>query len=74
MDDATLTALLLQQVPRSALLALLARHRPPCTACGRQVRSERTAPLCSHCWKRSHAGREENRLRMARLRAATSRD
>lgn len=42
----------------------------PCTACGRLVRSHRTTPLCSHCWKRSPAGREANRLRMAKARAA----
>jgi len=41
----------------------------PCFTCGRQVRSKRTAPLCSHCWKRSPAGRERNRLRMASRRA-----
>lgn len=40
----------------------------PCTQCGRLVRSARTAPLCSHCWKRSPAGREQNRLRMQALR------
>jgi hypothetical protein len=42
----------------------------PCPECGRLVRSRRTAPLCSRCWKRSPAGREANRQRMARLRAA----
>ena len=41
----------------------------PCTSCGRLVRSSRTAPLCSHCWKRSPAGRLENAVRMAALRA-----
>lgn len=40
----------------------------PCTVCSRLVRSRRTAPLCSLCWKRSPAGREANRQRMARLR------
>jgi hypothetical protein len=40
----------------------------PCPQCGRLVRSRRTAPLCSLCWKRSPAGREANRQRMARLR------
>ena len=42
----------------------------PCPECGRLVRSRRTAPLCSRCWKRSPAGREANRDRMAKLRAA----
>ncbi len=42
----------------------------PCPECGRLVRSRRTAPLCSICWKRSSAGREANRQRMARIRAA----
>ena len=41
----------------------------PCPQCGRLVRSTRTAPLCSRCWKRSPAGREQNRLRMARSRS-----
>jgi hypothetical protein len=41
----------------------------PCIVCGRLVRSQRTAPLCSQCWKRSPAGREANRERMARARA-----
>lgn len=41
----------------------------PCTTCGRLVRSIRTAPLCSICWKRTPAGREQNRQRMARRRA-----
>ncbi len=41
---------------------------PACTDCGRQVRSTRTAPLCSRCWRRSTAGKEWNRQRMARLR------
>ena len=40
----------------------------PCPECGRLVRSTRTAPLCSRCWKRSPAGREANRERMAALR------
>ena len=38
-------------------------------SCGRLVRSRRTAPLCSRCWARSRAGREQNRQRMARARA-----
>ncbi|MEN9780947.1 MAG: hypothetical protein RL014_2095 [Pseudomonadota bacterium] len=41
----------------------------PCPQCGRLVRSMRTAPLCSQCWKRSAAGREANRQRMAATRA-----
>lgn len=46
---------------RAGLLPAL----PDCTSCGRQVRSARTAPLCSRCWRLSPAGREWNRLRMA---------
>jgi hypothetical protein len=69
MDDATLIALLLDRVPRADLLALALRHASPCPQCGRQVRSARTHPLCSRCWKRTPAGRADNRLRMARLRA-----
>lgn len=45
---------------------------PPCPECGRQVRSTRTAPLCSRCWKRSPAGREANRQRMAKARASVN--
>ena len=37
---------------------------PDCTTCGRQVRSTRTAALCSRCWRLSDAGREWNRHRM----------
>ena len=37
--------------------------------CGVLVRSSRTAPLCSQCWKRSPAGREANRARMQARRA-----
>lgn len=47
------------------LLPLLA----PCPDCSRQVRSARTAPLCSRCWRRSAAGREWDRLRVAARRA-----
>ena len=36
----------------------------PCPICGRVVRSTRTAPLCSRCWRRSPAGREWDRLRV----------
>ena len=42
---------------------------PPCPQCGRLARSSRTAPLCSQCWKRSPAGRDENRERMRAARA-----
>jgi hypothetical protein len=42
---------------------------PDCLMCGRTVSSARTAPLCSRCWKRSVAGREWNRARMAAARA-----
>lgn len=42
---------------------------PDCSTCGRQVRSARTAPLCSRCWRLSPAGREWNRQRMAARRA-----
>jgi ribosomal protein L32 len=55
-----------------------ARHRlrlageipalPACPQCGRTVISDRTAPLCSRCWKRSPAAREWNRERVARQR------
>jgi len=41
----------------------------PCPDCGRLVRSRRTRPLCSRCWRRTPAGREVNRLRVARARA-----
>ena len=41
----------------------------PCPQCGRLVRSQRTAPLCSRCWKLSPAGKSETRERMKRLRA-----
>ena len=53
--------------------ARLAGDLPPlprCLMCGRIVTSSRTAPLCSICWKTSVAGREWNRARMARARAA----
>jgi hypothetical protein len=42
---------------------------PRCPQCGRQVRSARTAPLCSRCWKLSDAGRATNRKRMRKARA-----
>jgi hypothetical protein len=53
---------------RAGLLPELAT----CTACSRQARSTRTAPLCSRCWRLSPAGREWNRLRMAAARARRS--
>ena len=44
----------------------------PCPVCGLVVRSTRTAPLCSRCWRRSDAGREWDRLRVqARRRRVT---
>ena len=46
----------------------------PCPDCGRLVRSLLTQPLCSRCWKRSPAGREANRQRMARIRSAAHPD
>lgn len=49
---------------RAGLLPAL----PACPDCGRQVRSARTGPLCSRCWRRSAAGREWNRERVARSR------
>ena len=42
---------------------------PDCPTCGCQVRSAKTAPLCSRCWRLSPAGREWNRQRMAARRA-----
>ncbi len=58
-----------------------ARHRlrlagdipalPTCPQCGRTVISTRTAPLCSRCWKRSPAGKQWNRERVARQRKRT---
>ena len=47
---------------------------PDCTTCGRQVRSTRSAPLCSRCWRLSDAGREWNRHRMALKRLTTVED
>ena len=51
---------------RAGLLPAL----PSCSTCGRQVRSTRTAPLCSRCWRQSAAGRKWNRERMAAQRVA----
>lgn len=42
----------------------------PCPQCGRLVRSRRTAPLCSICWRGTPEAREQNRLRMAAVRRA----
>jgi len=42
----------------------------PCPDCGRLVRSLLTRPLCSRCWRRTPAGRERNRQRMAAARAS----
>lgn len=50
---------------RAGLLPAL----PDCSICGRQVRSTRTAPLCTRCWRLSPAGREWNRQRMAARRS-----
>ncbi len=44
----------------------------PCTQCPRLVRSRRTAPLCSRCWRSTDAWREANRLRMADARRRSS--
>lgn len=44
---------------------------PDCPECGCQVRSTRTSPLCSRCWRHSLVGREWNRQRVARQRAAS---
>jgi hypothetical protein len=44
---------------------------PTCPECGRTVISDRAAPLCSRCWKRSPAAREWNRERVARQRSKT---
>jgi hypothetical protein len=55
---------------------LRARRRgeaPPlqqCQACGVTLRNLSRAPWCSHCWRRTEAGREWQRERIARQRAA----
>ena len=46
----------------------------PCPDCGCVVRSERTAPLCSRCWRRSPDGREWDRLRVAARRRRVTAD
>jgi ribosomal protein L32 len=65
-------------MPRQPSRDKIARHRlrlagklpqlPICPDCGRTVISDRTAPLCSRCWKLTPAGREWNRARVARQR------
>jgi len=70
MNDSSITrgaaAMRRLRLRRAGLLPEL----PGCPDCGRQVRSARTAPLCSRCWRRSPAGREWNRQRVARQRLA----
>jgi ribosomal protein L32 len=67
-------------MPRQPSRDKTARHRlrqagdlpalPACPECGRTVISDRTAPLCSRCWKRSPEGRaaDAERKRQARKR------
>ena len=43
----------------------------PVCSCGRQARGEH-APLCSRCWLKTDAGREWQRLRVARFRKGLS--
>jgi ribosomal protein L32 len=69
-------------MPRQPSRDKTARHRlrlagdlpalPTCPQCGRTVISDRTAPLCSRCWKRSPEGRaaDAERKRKARKRDA----
>jgi hypothetical protein len=69
-------------MPRQPSHDKTARHRlrlagelpalPTCPQCGRTVISDRTAPLCSRCWKRSPEGRaaDAQRKRQARKRDA----
>jgi ribosomal protein L32 len=69
-------------MPRQPSRDKTARHRlrlagdipalPTCPQCGRTVISDRTAPLCSRCWKRSPEGRaaDAERKRQARKRDA----
>lgn len=49
---------------------------PMCPECGLQVRSERTAPLCSRCWKRSPAGKaaDAERKRLKRQSSQLTRE
>ena len=69
-------------MPRQPSRDKTARHRlrlagdlpalPTCPECGRVVISDRTAPLCSRCWKRTPDGRaaDAQRKRQARKRDA----
>ena len=69
-------------MPRQPSRDKTARHRlrlagelpalPTCPQCGRSVISDRTAPLCSRCWKRTPDGRaaDAERKRRARKRDA----
>jgi ribosomal protein L32 len=69
-------------MPRQPSRDKTARHRlrlagdipalPACPQCGRSVISDRTAPLCSRCWKRTPEGRaaDAERKRQARKRDA----
>jgi hypothetical protein len=65
-------------MPRQPSRDKTARHRlrlagdlpalPACPQCARTVISDRTAPLCSRCWKRTPEGRaaDAERKRQAR--------
>jgi ribosomal protein L32 len=65
-------------MPRQPSRDKTARHRlrlagdipalPACPQCNRSVISDRTAPLCSRCWKLTPPGQEWNRERVARQR------
>jgi hypothetical protein len=68
--DMTAESMRRLRLRRAGLLPAL----PECTTCGCQVRSNRTAPLCSRCWRLSDAGREWNRRRMAAKRLTTVED
>ena len=69
-------------MPRQLSREKVARHRlrlagelpalPTCPQCGRTVISDRTAPLCSRCWKLTPEGRaaDAERKRRARKRDA----
>jgi len=60
--------LLLVEVHGAGLLREVFHQFHDHRARGRRVRSRRTAPLCSRCWRVTPAGREANRLRMAAAR------
>jgi ribosomal protein L32 len=68
--DMTAESMRRLRLRRAGLLPAL----PECTTCGCQVRSNRTAPLCSRCWRLSDAGREWNRRRMAAKRLTMAED